>query len=117
MTRSTPPALIAAEAGAEHWRAAAIEQRRAPLDHADFYVLAGEIVQALRALEELARLLADQVPAYRVGRRLYDDEGRRPADRLSEATAELLRLRGHVEAAERAANAFWSEIGHVGVKP
>jgi hypothetical protein len=114
LTSPIPRAVVAAESGAEQWRAAVVEQRRAPLDHADFYAHAGEVVQTLRALEELARLLAQQVLGYQVGRRLYDDEGGDPADRLADAAADLAALRDHVDAAERDANAFWSAIGHVG---
>jgi hypothetical protein len=114
LTSPTPRSVLAAEAGAERWRAALVEQRHAPPDHADFYALAGEVVQTLRALEGFARLLADQVLAYGAGRRLYDDEGGDPADRLADATADLTALRDHVDAAERDADAFWSAIGHIG---
>ena len=111
-----------AEAGTSGWEDAVRLQRWAAPDHADFYVLAGEIVSTLYALEDLARVLARQVVGYadtQAQRRrvVYDDTREKdPRRRLVEAASELDVLVDHVWRAERAANAFWSEIGHIGVE-
>jgi hypothetical protein len=115
MSTNRPAAVIHAETGADRWRAAALEQRAAPLHHADFYALAAEVVQTVRALEALARLLAEQVVGYDTSHRLYDDTGRvDPAERLAAASVSLGSLAGLLAEAERQANAFWSHIGHIG---
>lgn len=117
MSSPRSAAVAHAETGAEQGRAAAVEQRTAPLDHADFYALAAEAVQTLRALEGLARVLARQVSEYDKGRLLYDDTGRvGPPERLSAASAALGTLASLLADADRQANVFWSHIGHIGVE-
>jgi hypothetical protein len=94
-----------------------VAQHTARPDHADFYSVGGELVQTLRALEALARLLAGQVADYGIGRRLYDDTGRiDPGERLAVASASLDGLASLLTGAERQANTFWSHIGHIGVE-
>ncbi|MDQ2709935.1 MAG: hypothetical protein M3Z25_20940 [Actinomycetota bacterium] len=105
-----------AEAGARAWREAACAQRSALADHGEFYGLAGELVATLRALESLADVLVRQVATYGQGRALRDDEDAQPAARLASAVADLTRVRELLSGAERAANRFWSEIGHVAVE-
>jgi hypothetical protein len=111
------PALRHAEAGAEAWRAAARDQLRAAADHADFYALAGEAVTTLHALDDLLRVVREQVASYAHGRPVYDDSGQVAAvDRLEQAAAAIDATRGALERAEWAANGFWSAIGHIGVE-
>jgi hypothetical protein len=105
-----------AEAGTHAWREAAGAQRSAVADHGEFYALAAELVATLRALESLADVLAGQVARYGQGRVLRDDEGAQPAARLASAVADLARVRELLAGAERAANRFWSGIGHVAVE-
>lgn len=105
-----------AEAGADSWRSAVLSQRTGAVDHADIYALAGSVVDVLRALDDLSGLLAVQVGRYGVGRRVYDDEGRDPADRLMGAVAHLREARAALGSADAAVNAFWSAIGHIGVE-
>lgn len=108
-------AVVAAEAGAERWRAAVVAQRTAGAEHADFYALGCELVHTLRALEALARVLAGQVADYGIGRELYDDTGRiGPADRLAAASDALDEVASLLAGAERQANTFWSHLGHIG---
>jgi hypothetical protein len=111
------PAVKYAEAGAEAWRAAARHQLRAPVDHSDFYALAGHAVTTLHALDDLFRLLHGQVAGYAAGRAVYDDTGNTtPRERLAEAAAEIDAARTELNQAQRAANRFWSAIGHIGVE-
>ncbi|MGH3611668.1 MAG: hypothetical protein ACRDRK_03415 [Pseudonocardia sp.] len=112
-----PLALAAAEAGSGEWRAAAVAQRAATPDDGEFYGLAGELVATLRAVDELVQVLARQVAGYPRGRRLFDDAGVDPLARLATARAYLAGLSEYVTAAERAANGFWSAIGHIGTHP
>jgi hypothetical protein len=111
-----PPALVAAESGAEAWRAVAVAQRAAVAGHGDFYALAGDVVATLRALSAVAGVLAVQVAGYGDGRVLRDDAGHDPAARLAEAAAALALVQCDVDRAERAANRFWSEISHIAVE-
>ncbi len=112
-----PPAVSYAEAGAEAWRAAARHQLRAPADHGDFYALAGCAVTTLHALDDLFHLLREQVAGYAAGRAVYDDTGHTPPrERLTEAAAEIDATRSGLHHAQRAANRFWSAIGHIGVE-
>jgi hypothetical protein len=111
-----PEAVRQADAGSWAWHAVVHAQRTATLDHADFYALTGAVVDTLRALESLAGLLARQVGGYGEGRALYDDEGGDPAVRLAEAARQVSVCGQHIAAAERAANRFWSAIGHIGVE-
>jgi hypothetical protein len=68
-------------------------------------------------VDDLFGILAEQVTGYPAGRRLYDDTGETdPTDRLRHAVAELDAARNALHSAQRAANAFWSAIGHIGVE-
>lgn len=112
----TSQAVRAAEAGSGEWRSAVVAQRSATPDHGDFYGLAAELVDTLRALESLTGVLARQVAGYGPGRVLRDDAGEQPAARLADAVAHLTRTGQLLARAERAANAYWSAIGHVAVE-
>lgn len=106
-----------AEAGTAGWEDAARLQLAATPDHADFYALTGEMVQTLHSLENLARVLQRQVAGYAHGRKVYDDTLQRdPRHRLAQAVTDLDILADRLRSAERAANAFWSGIGHIGVE-
>jgi hypothetical protein len=115
-------AVVRAQAGTAGWEDAVRLQRWAVLDHGDFYALAGEMVATLHALEDLAVVLGRQVAGYahtqrERGRVVYDDTRQHdPRHRLAEAATDLDILADRVRSAERAANAFWSGIGHVGTK-
>jgi len=111
-----PAALVRAEVATESWREAVRRQQSSTLDHADFYALAGEIVTTLHALDDLAKLLGEQVVRYPQGRNLYDDTRTvDPLVRLDDAAAEIHTARRAIVTAAHAANRFWSLIGHIGV--
>ena len=110
-------AVARAEAASEAWRAAARHQRDAVADHADFYALAGEVTTTLRALDDLFRVLRRQVGGYGGGRCLYDDTGRISAvGRLQEAVSAIEGAQTRLAEADQLVNAFWSAIGHIGVR-
>jgi hypothetical protein len=112
-----PVAVTRANAGAAAWEDAVRLQRWAAPDHAEFYALAGEVVRTLWALDDLARVLGRQVSGYGRGRAVYDDTHEvDPQARLTDAVAELAQLSNALVVAERAANRFWSAIGHIGVE-
>ena len=113
-----PCAAAAAETGSRWWALAARTQRTKrgdTVDHADLYGLAGEVVATLRALDELAGVLARQTAYYGVGRALRDDEGADPAERIDQAASAADALGADVVGAARHANAYWSAIGHIGL--
>src|SRR5690242_7165832 len=115
---SQDTAVGRAEWGASAWEDAVRLQRWAAADHADFYTLAGEVVRTLDALDDLARVLGRQVGGYGQGRAVYDDTREvDPRVRLTDAVAELAQLSNALFVGERAANRFWSAIGHIGVDP
>jgi hypothetical protein len=115
-------AIQRAESGADAWREALNAHRAANPDHSDFYALAGEMVETLRMLDAVAGVLARHVGGYHAGhgdgagREVYDDEGANPAHRLRAAVLALAETRHGLAGAERAANRFWSAIGHIGVR-
>ncbi|MGD9525318.1 hypothetical protein [Pseudonocardia sp.] len=112
-----PTAVVHAERGAQAWRAAEMAQRMTAPDHSDFYALAGELVDTLRAVEALAAVLAQQVAGYAAGRPVYDDSGViEPRTRLRAGVLALAELRHGVAEGERAVNAFWNAISHIGVE-
>jgi hypothetical protein len=112
-----PEAVRRAETGAMAWRAVARAQRSAPPVHAEFYALAAEVDATLRALEDLARVLALQVAGYGVGRPVYDDAPEiDPRERLRFAAASLGGLAELLAEAQQPAQAFFSAIGHIGVE-
>lgn len=111
------PAVARAEIGSKAWRAAARQQLGAVADHADFYALAGEITTTLRALDDLLGVLRRQVGGYGEGRCLYDDSGRISAlGRLQEAVSVIEAAQTRLAEADQLVNAFWSAIGHIGVR-
>lgn len=111
------PASVPAAVGSQAWEVTVDRQLGAVPDHAEFYALAGEMVATLHALENLARVLRQQVAGYGKGRVLYDDTHRvDPVQRLQRASAELGNAANGLRGAADAVNQFWSEIGHVGVE-
>jgi hypothetical protein len=111
-----PTAVARAGVGAQQWRAVVHAQQTAVAAHADFYALAAELVDTLRSLDALAGLLARQAAGYGAGREIYDDEDADPAHRLRCAVLALAETRYGLAEAERAANRFWSAVGHIGVR-
>lgn len=115
-------AAARAQAGTTRWEDAVRLQRWAVPDHGDFYALAGEMVASLHAFEDLAVVLGRRVAGYahtqqERGRVVYDDTRQHdPRHRLAEAATDLDILADRLRSAERAANAFWSGIGHVGTE-
>ena len=113
-----PQAVARAEVGCEAWRDAVRMQVWATPRHADFYVFAGYVSRTLRAMDDLTVILARQVEAYPTGRRVFDDTRTvDPIVRLGMALEYLAGLRTALVTADREANAFWSEISHIGVDP
>ncbi|WP_219418580.1 hypothetical protein [Pseudonocardia nigra] len=111
-----PEAVRQADRGARTWRAVVHAQRTATPDHADFYALAGEVVDTLASLEALARVLTRQVDRY-AEQSVYDDSGTvDPFERLADAADESEALARALYGAGRHANRFWSAIGHIGVR-
>ncbi len=116
--QSSTPALTRAEVASEAWRAAARHQREAEPDHADFYALGGEVTTTLRALDDLFGVLRRQVGGYGDGRCVYDDTGRVSAiGRLQEAVSAIEVAQTRLAETHEMVNAFWSAIGHIGVRP
>ena len=109
-------ALEEAAEGFLCWRAALLAQRDAAADHGHFYDLGWQLVDTLRVLEEFTRVLVGQVEGYGKGRDVLDDEGADPHTRLELAAAQLRETRGLLARAERAANAYWSAISHIGTR-
>ena len=115
------PAVQHADAAAQAWRAVVRAQQVATPEHADFYGLAGDLVDTFAAVEALARTLASQVEHYPdrlpIGRRVYDDTRTTdPRVRLNEALAALHDVARHARGGSEWANRFWSAIGHIGVE-
>ncbi|MGD9525198.1 hypothetical protein [Pseudonocardia sp.] len=109
-----PTATSYASEGANAWRKAVHAQLSAPAAHSDFYALAAELVDTLRSLDGLLGVLARQVAGYGEGRELYDDADVNPVERLRDGERHLTVARQRLAEAERAANGFWSAIGHIG---
>ena len=110
-------ALRTAETAATAWKKTVEHQQDAPPRHADFYALAGEMVATLYALDDLTVVLGRQVGSYGQGRAVYDDTRTvDPTTRLAEAVQRLRGMRAALGPAATEANAFWSEIGHIGVE-
>lgn len=81
------------------------------------YRLAGEAVDTLRCLADLAGLVTAHAERYGAGRVPRDDEaGHDPADRLAGASSWAMQLQRDLAYAERSADRFWSEIGHIAVE-
>lgn len=108
-------AVLHAEQGATAWQAAADYQAGATPDHAAFYSLTGDLVDTLRSLNAITWTLAIHTGRYGQGRELYDDEGANPDHRLRAAVLALEETRRRLAQAERAANHYWSAIGHIGI--
>ncbi len=121
-TEAGAEAVLRAEAGTGGWEDAVRLQRWAAPNHADFYALGCEMVATLHALEDLTRVLGRQVAGYTAaqrarGRQVYDDTRQiDPRYRLAEAGADLGVLGDRLRSAERAANSFWSAVGHIGTE-
>lgn len=116
-----PEAVQRAETGAQAWRAVVHAQGTATADHADFYDLAGFLVDTLAAVESLARLLARQVARHADvqpdGQRVYDDSRTvDPRVRLHDAALDLGHLAQSAAHARGDADRFWSTISHIGVE-
>jgi hypothetical protein len=112
------PSALRAGSAAEAWEDAVRLQRWATPDLTEFYALAGEVVRTLYALNDLAQVLGRQVGGYAQGRAVCDDTREvDPRPRLADAVAELAQLSHALVVAERAANGFWSAIGHIRVDP
>lgn len=109
-----PSATSYASEGANAWRQAVHAQISAPATHSDFYALAADLVDNLRSFDGLLGVLARQVRGYANGRELYDDADVDPQERLQVAGQHLAAARQRLAEAERAANEFWSAIGHIG---
>jgi hypothetical protein len=116
MDDERPTAVVRSEDGADAWRAAVHAQQSAAPDHTDFYAIAGDVVATLHALDALAGVFGRQTCGYADGREVYDDEDANPAHRLRCAVLALAETRHALAQAERAANRFWSAIGHIGVR-
>lgn len=104
-----------AESGTAGWREAARAIQSERLDHDVMYALGGELSETLRALQQVAESLRNQVLRYDQGRRLVDDEGDRPEFRLADAAAGLAATGRALTAAERVLQRYWSAIGHIGL--
>lgn len=107
-----------ADAGSLAWQRVVHTQRLSHPDHADFYALAGELVDTLRALDALAGLLAGQTADYpgtvtAAGGHVDDDEWAPAGHRIRSAVLALAETRQALSAAERAAGTYWSAISHV----
>ena len=76
--------------------------------------LAADLVDTMRALDGLLGVLVRQVAGYADGRELYDDADADPLERLQDSERHLTVARQRLAEAERAANGFWSAIGHIG---
>lgn len=116
-----PDAVRRADTGSQAWRAVVHAQRRATLDHGDFYTVVGELVDTLRSLDGLTGLLSRQVADYpssviATGRRLYDDEGANPDHRVRAAVLALAETRAALSAAERAADQLFAQLSHIGTE-
>lgn len=109
-------AVVHAEIGGDSWRSVAHAQRSATPDHSDWYAITGELVDTLRCLAAVATVLVEQVDGYGRGRVLRDDASIDPAERLAQAWPLGAQLRFEIDRAERTANRFWSEIGHIAVE-
>lgn len=109
-----PTAIAHANAGASAWRSAVHAQLGSAASHSDFYLFGADLVETLRAVDGLLSVLERQVGRYAEGRDLYDDAGSDPVVRIQEATEHLRIMRARLAEAERAGNAFWSAVGHIG---
>lgn len=109
-------AVLCAVDGADAWRAAVQAQQNAAADHTDFYAIAGDMTATLHALDSLAGVLGRQTCGYAESREIYDDEDANPSHRIRSAVLALAETRHALAQAERAANRFWSAIGHIGVR-
>ena len=74
------------------------------------------MVDTLRCLFALADVFASQISDYGAGRVVGDDAGIAPAERLDRAVLHAQSVRAFLLDAERAADAFWSEISHIAVE-
>jgi hypothetical protein len=115
---SDRPAVDAAQRASEAWGEAVRLQRWADHPrHAEFYALAGEMVDTMRELSDLVSILRAQVREYGTTEGIYDDTRTvEPSTRLAYADDALDTLGHALTMADRAGNEFWSAIGHIGVE-
>ncbi len=99
----------------QSWRSAARAIQVERLDHGDMYALGSELVETLRAVEEVSRVLSDQVRRHGDGKVLRDDAGGDPVERLTEGHDCLLVAGRRLRSAEELVQRYWSEIGHIGL--
>lgn len=113
-----PDAVRRADIGSRAWRAVVHAQRRATLDHGDFYTVVGELIDTLRSLDGLlSRQVADYPSSViATGRRLYDDEGANPDHRVRAAVLALAETRAALSAAERSADQLFAQLSHIGTE-
>lgn len=111
------PAVVHATSGSDSWQSASVAQRSAVPDHSDFYNLTAELVDTLQSLSRLCAVLRIQIYGYGEGRTLrHDVPGHDPAERLLMACGLAGLLQRDLDGAERSAQRFWSEIGHIAVE-
>lgn len=104
-----------AETGTRGWRSAARTIQAARLDHDAMYALGAELSESLRAMEQVARVLAGQVTVYGDDKVVRDGEGADPHIRLHEAGAVLADVQGRLRVADVAVQRYQSAIGHIGL--
>jgi hypothetical protein len=115
--RERSGAVMHATNGSESWQSASVAQRSATPDHSDFYNLTAELVDTLQSLSRLCAVLRPQIAEYGAGRTLRDDvPGHDPAERLVMACGLAGLLQRDLDGAGRAAQRFWSEVGHIAVE-
>lgn len=109
-------------AGAVAWRAALdAHQQATTVDHQDFYGLTRELVDTLRPITTLMRLLVRQVDGYAEslpeGERAYDDTRTDdPVELLAQAAEILDDIAVKTVWTVLELNRFWSLIGRIGVE-
>lgn len=85
--------------------------------HEHFYVWGWALSELTMRTQDAGRVLSRQVSDYGSRRILRDDEdGRDPAARLQEASEHLQEMVAALDRANRAARAYHSAIGHIGVQ-
>lgn len=85
--------------------------------HEDFYVWGWALSELTMRTQDAGRVLGRQVAGYGSRRILRDDEdGHDPAARLREAGEHLQEMVAALDRANRAARAYHSAIGHIGVQ-
>lgn len=91
------------------------QQDRDPA-HEDFYTWGWALSELTARVHDIGQVLERQVASYGSRRILRDDEGVDPTIRLQEASHQLQEMMIALERANRAARAYHSAIGHIGVE-